>query len=113
MIVDYLCFARSHEDFDTWAPLSAGIDDFKQLVVCLSYYDYEDELHNGYAIMDSDNTANLAKQLGLEINELPEMIYEEYEDAFHWVPSDVDKTFQDVLEKFLDHGVKFHLKPME
>lgn len=113
MIVDYLCFASSHEDLVTWATLEAGIDDSKRLVVCHSYFDYKGKEHRGYAIMDSDNTAKLAKQLGLEINELPEMIYEEYEDAFHWVPSDVDKTFQDVLEKFLDHGVKFHLKPME
>ena len=110
MIVDYLCFASSHEDLETWAALEAGIDDFLQLVVCLSYYEFDNKEHKRYAIVDKDDTATLAQSLGLDVTGLPEMLCDEYKDDYSWSPSEVEAIFQDVLEKILDHGVKYHLK---
>ena len=110
MKTDFICVAASHEDFDIMATIEAGIDDFDQLVVRLIGYNNSRSKILTTATVDKEDTATLARSLDSDITDLPDILYEEYEDIFLFLPSEVNAIFQDILEKILDHGVKYHLK---
>lgn len=110
MATKYLCIAASHEDLDTWATVEAGIDDYSQLAVRYTYYHYDGSKSLVGAVVDKEDTATLAGQLGVGIDGLAGVLADEYEDTYSFGASEVEAIFQDILEKILDHGVKYHLK---
>lgn len=110
MKTNFICVAASHEDFEIMAAIEAGIDDFDQLVVRLIGYNYSSSKIITVATVDKEDTATLARSLDSDITDLPDILYEEYEDIFLFLPSEVNAVYQDILEKILDHGVKYRLK---
>ena len=59
---------------------------------------------------DSVETVVMNLIRGTGIDGLAGVLADEYKDTYSFGASEVEAIFQDILEKILDHGVKYHLK---
>ncbi len=100
-------------DMEIAAVVWAGINERGELVVEHEFEDYEDEGNNfrRTALLDKEETAKMAECLAVEVNDLPEELYDEFgELSGVGVPSDAECIFADVLDFILDCGAKYSLK---
>lgn len=107
---EYELIASSHEDFDTWVTIEAGIDSFKRLVVKMTHHGLNGKQRTTSAVVDTDETITLARTLDTDIYGVVGIISENYADESPFTPSETEAIFKDILEKLLDTGVKFRLK---
>ncbi len=104
--------ASTHDDFETWSGIEVGFDNFKNFVVHLEHEHYNQSKDHTYAIIDNENTAIVASALKTSIQKLPCLLYEKYGyiDDVRATYNDIEATFQEILELFLDCGAHYQLK---
>jgi hypothetical protein len=52
----------------------------------------------------------MAKYYGVQVEQLPQLLYDECGVAYDSVPSDVERVFQDVLNFILESGVRYKFR---
>lgn len=92
--------------------IAASINSNRELQIKYQISDYEkDKSKTIVAVVDEDNTVAMAKYLGVRTTELPQEIKNEFGGPSGiCVPSEVEKTFKEVLDFILDCGVKYKFK---
>ena len=105
--------AESDEDLPFWCTAYVELDEDRRLTVCLERQDLDTPADSYvlHAIVDADETLQMATRLGVEPEQLPEVIQEHYgTNSTVWVPSRVEALFGKVLNYILDCGVHYRLK---
>ena len=99
-------------DLPIQASVCALVNDRGELVIDYTYED-DEELSSDFrraAIVDREDTLEMAKYYGVQVEQLPQLLYDECGVAYDSVPSDVERVFQDVLNFILESGVRYKFR---
>lgn len=104
--------AESDGDLPFGSCVSADINFRKELVIEYVTTDYKTEIEQKkVAVVDNEDSLRMAEYLGVELEALPQSIFDECGDSSGvCTPSEVQGIFKDVLEYILDCGARYVLK---
>ena len=98
-------------DMPLQAAVYALINDYKELVI---EFRLDDDRHRSnsfckQAVVDRDETIDMARHLNIKVEELPNKVYEVCGVSYDSTVSHAESVFQKALEFILDCGARFNL----
>lgn len=99
-------------DMPMQAAVYALINDYRELVI---EFRFDDDRHRNnsfckQAVVDKDNTIDMARHLNIKVEELPNKVYEVCGISYDSTVSHAESIFQEALEFILDCGARFNLR---
>ena len=99
-------------DMPVEATVYAMINNFREFVV---EFRLDDDRHRSnsftkHAVVDRDETIDMARRLNIKVEELPNKVYEVCGVSYASTVSHAESVFQEALEFILDSGARFNLK---
>ena len=99
-------------DLPVQAAVYTLINDFRELVI---EFRFDDDRHRNnsftkQAIVDKDDTIDMARHLNIQVEELPARLHEVCGVSYDSTVSHAESVFQEALEFILDCGARFNLR---
>ena len=99
-------------DLPVQAAVYTLINDFKEFVI---EFRLDDDRHRNnsfckQAVVDKDDTIDMARHLNIQVEELPNKVYEVCGISYDSTVSHAESVFQEALEFILDCGARFNLR---
>ncbi len=106
--------AGSDDDMPIGASVVAGFDDNKDFVVEFEFNDYENPERDYLirATVEMDEAREMAGRIQKSVLDLPDLLQQNFPKEPKTLPgiSDMEKTFQEILDFLLDNGAHYTLK---
>ena len=106
----------SDSDGDLWETLDVGFDVLQRLVVAMWYYNdcHKEDNCAVSAVLDRDETIQLARRLKVPVEDLPQKIsesevFEEYRHIVNADLADVEECFKLATDFLVDEGCHFKI----
>lgn len=98
-------------DCSKQATIYASIDIRKRLVIeyCCEYNGSPMRNFQRCAVVDSDDTRQMAAYYKISIEQLPNLLFDKCGVAYDSVPSEADRVFKEALDVILDAMVHYKL----
>lgn len=106
------CLALTDADRSSEASVYAWISENGQLLIEYRYEDDDNAARNfaKRAVVDSTDARLLAIRVGVKLEQLPEWLDEACGVAYDTTASEVERVFQEALERLIDGGVQYRFK---
>ena len=106
------CLAMTDADLQYVASVYAWIGEGGELLVEYRFEDDDNAARNfaKRAVVDADDAHALALRVGVQLEQLPEWLDEACGVAYDTTASEVERVFQEVLDRLIEGDTQYRLK---